>query len=175
MDLDFSGGWSWTFEFTWFFKQICCIIFCLSFLLWHVSLSEEEQAIIMDVASRVSHSLARFLEERHVVSAHSSHRPTLETDFPHKQFCSLESQRRLADWSNWGYNSESKRERSMTERRREWEGRRGPDTFYSDVKAEMLINVYCSCHINWINKYQTKAGGEAPLQTRKWKFHLVWE
>lgn len=100
MDLDFSGGWSWTFEFTWFFKQICCIIFCLSFLLWHVSLSEEEQAIIMDVASRVSHSLARFLEERHVVSAHSSHSPTLETDFPHKQFCSLESQRRLADWSN---------------------------------------------------------------------------
>lgn len=43
---------------------------------------------------------------------------------------------------------------------------------YSDVKAEMLINVHCSCHIHGINKYQIKSGGRDSFTNQEMKVPL---
>lgn len=43
---------------------------------------------------------------------------------------------------------------------------------YSDVKAEMLINVHCSCHIHGINKYQIKSRGRDSFTKREMKVPL---
>ena len=145
----------------------------LSLSLRDVSLSEEERAIFEEVASHICLNPAKLLKERHVVSAHLSSGPPSETDSSHKQFDSLELRCWFADWSYSKATSLWVKERRVW--RRGGEGEERVWHFYSDVKAEMLINVHWSCHINWINNYQTKAGGEAHLQTRKWKFHLVRE
>lgn len=77
----------------------------------------------------------------------------LETDFSHKQVLSLEFERRIC-WLESLWGKESARE--SREGRREELWRLGH--IYSDVEALMLINGHCSCHINQINKHQTKAG-----------------
>lgn len=52
------------------------------------------------------------------------------------------------------------------------EGRGTGRHVYSDVKAEMLINVHCSCHIHGINKYQIKSRGRDSFTNQEIKVPL---
>lgn len=52
------------------------------------------------------------------------------------------------------------------------EGRGTGRHVYSDVKAAMLINAHCSCHIHGINKYQIKSRGRDSFTNQEMKVPL---